>query len=243
MTKLVRFYIDVHPDQVPYIRLELSDASIHNFSEVRNMLHIPHNNMQHGIFTGNEGEFAIREMNRYFERTGLTIRLPEGFTYMGTEARAQLLELATDHARWSTGYGPTALWVDPDAAKAFRDNHPAPVVPEPAPSRPPYRQLRFPPLPAPWRPERPPCPVPGCDHKPGYGKKAKYCWGHSVPNQTWDGLNWTTFDKALHGTECRYGKDGGIFNCDQGMVPAHLSARYRAERKALEDGVIPVPGP
>ena len=161
---------------------------------------------------------------------------------MTTRARAELLALATDNTVWSTSYGPTALWVDEEAARRFVESHSAPEIPAPPPFRPPYRQLRFPPLPEAWSPARA-CPVPGCNHRSGFGRESKYCWGHSQPDHTWDGLKWTTFDKALHGHECRCGKDGGMFDCNQAQVPEHLKARYTAERERLTAGTTLVPGP
>ena len=77
MTRTIRFYIETSQNQVDQLTQDLGDAGIHNFSPVRNMVHIPNDNMRHSIFTGNDGDYAIKEINRCLHRMCSSVRLPK----------------------------------------------------------------------------------------------------------------------------------------------------------------------
>lgn len=51
-------------------------------------------------------------------------------------------------------------------------------------------------------------------------------WGHSAPNKVWDSISWAPFTSALFGHQCRVGTDGGIMNCENGILPDNLINHY-----------------
>ena len=244
MTNALTFYINIRPSQVRDLSQALADADITGFSPVTNSIHIPRDNMQRGVFTGADAPFAAKEINRYFTATDFLDRLPENFAHLSALGRAEFLELINVHTQWSNGYGPQALRTDVHRIRAFIARHPGETREQDPPPRPSYRTLRHPrPEPHQPHPSVSTCPVPGCDHNSYSSREPGYCWGHSYRDRTWDGVKWTTYDQALHGTECRVGKEGGLRDCDNNFPPEYLRDAYRAEHHRIKAGIPPIPGP
>ena len=110
--------------------------------------------------------------------------------------------------------------------------------------QPSYRVLTHPaqPMPTTILP-RPTCLIPGCDHRPGYGKHLIYCWGHSLKDRVWDGINWEPYYSARNSTECRIGKEGGMNDCNLNHVPEDMRRRYAVQITAIQQTEPPLPGP
>lgn len=244
MTGYARFFIDVPIDNIDFIEYDLENAGISGFSLIENMIHIPQNSIQNGIFTGYDGQYIVHAINRYLNRMNMKLQVPNDFRAMTPRARRDLLELATAHAKWSTGYGPSVLSIDTQTLLVFIAKHPSKEDSQPVKqtTRQSFRILRYP-NPLPSFTHRATCPVPGCNHRTGYGPMSKYCWGHSVKDHVWDGLNWAPYHSALHGTECRSGKDGGTIGCSSEHVPTRQRVRYHKEVEAARAGTGPIPGP
>ena len=135
---------------------------------------------------------------------------------------------------------------DSAALTEFPAKHPTPALDQgPVKPKPSYQVLQHPKPSGPTRTILKPqdlCPVPGCGHTARYGPKGAYCWGHSIRNMVWDGLEWAPYHSALFGMECRVGKDGSIEHCNTGSTPDHLIQRY-AKEMATATSAAPVPGP
>ena len=137
--------------------------------------------------------------------------------------------------------------IDSAVLTEFPAKHPTPAPDQgPVNPKPSYQILQHP---KPCRPIRTIlkpeslCLVPGCDHRRRYGHERAYCWGHSIRNMVWDGVEWAPYHSALFGMECRAGKDGGSKHCDTGSLPDRLIKRYARERAASIPTEPPVPGP
>ena len=243
MNQKAHFHIEIPLDQVEEIWENLERMGITGFSPVDNMVHVADDSLRNGVFTGADGQYALYAMNRYLRNTNTGLQLPKDFRTMQPEGRRDFLEIVNTKTEWSRGYGPGVMSTDIQTLLTLMKKLPPQEADKPK-SRPAYRQLRHPlPPPIPRRSEACTCPVPGCNHNSYGTRKRHYCWGHSSPNTTWDGLKWTTYDRALHGTECRVGKDGGITDCNGDYTPDHLRTVYAAQRIALEAETPPIPGP
>ena len=245
MNEKAHFHIEIPLDQIEEARENLEKIGITDFSPVDNMVHIADHSLRNGVFTGADGQYALYAINRYLRNTNTRLQLPNDFRALPPENRRDLLELVNTKTEWSRGYGPSVMSTDIQTLLTFMNKLPAQEqeTDKPRP-RPAYRQLRHPlPPPPPRRSEACTCPVPGCNHNSYGTRKEHYCWGHSFPNTTWDGLKWTTYDRALHSSECRVGRDGGITDCNGNQIPDHFRMVHAAQRTALEAGTPPIPGP
>ena len=243
MNENAHFHIEISLDQVEEVWENLERMGITGFSPVDNMVHVADDSLRSGVFTGADGQYALYAMNRCLRNTNTGLQLPKDFRAMQPKNRRDSLELANTKTEWSRGYGPSVMSMDIQTLLTFMKKLPPQKTEKPK-SRQAYRQLRHPlPPPPPRRSEACTCPVPGCNHNSYRTRKEHYCWGHSFPNTTWDGLKWTTYDRSLQCTECQAGKDGGITDCNGACTPGHLHMVYAAQRTALEAGTPPIPGP
>ncbi len=100
MTEIIRYIIDLEPKQVKQAAELLTGAGI-GFDPVENMIAMPPDNMEEGIFTGREGEWVQERINEYLHEADEIHRLVQPFHEMTLTAQRDLLTLATLHCDWS----------------------------------------------------------------------------------------------------------------------------------------------
>ena len=94
----IRYIIDLEPERVPEVGVILNNLGV-DFDAAYNIIAMPQDNVQEGIFMGRDGEWLQEEMNAFLERVGMpTVRQP--FHEMSLTARADFLWLATLHCDW-----------------------------------------------------------------------------------------------------------------------------------------------
>ena len=123
MTTKARFHINVPLDKLSELSSVLDRMDI-PFYQVQNMLHLPQDNIQYGVLTGLDGQYAVNRINQHLEAEKSPHRIARYFNYMPTNARRDLLELATDHICWTTDQPPNIETIDPRALQDFMDSNP-----------------------------------------------------------------------------------------------------------------------
>ena len=113
--------------QVPLDKIRLVEAALQNtdvsFHSEESMFHMPDYNMMWSIFTGENGQYVVGALNTFLQRKGQAT-ITKAFGNMPTQARRDLLELATIHTEWSTDYDPSVDSVDDTALQQFLEDHP-----------------------------------------------------------------------------------------------------------------------
>ena len=126
MTEIIRYIIDLEPEEVEKTAELLTDAGV-RFDPVGNMIAMPRDNVEENIFTGRDGEWLPQIINVYLSDTGN----PGGvmpFNEMTLLAKRDLLMLATLHCDW---YEKEIREMDQKAWKTFQKRHPEAVSPLP----------------------------------------------------------------------------------------------------------------
>ena len=122
MPAQARFYVDIPFEQLDQVEQFLNSNNV-PFCQIENMVHLPRENLQEGIFTGADAEDAIQKVNEHLQDQGVTERLPTGFHDLPAEARRDLLELITMRVCWEDDFSPTLLEIQMEALRAFLEKH------------------------------------------------------------------------------------------------------------------------
>ena len=126
MTEIVRYIIDLEPGQVETAAGLLNGAGV-RFDPTENMIAMPRDNVEEGIFTGGDGECLPERINGYLGG-GVSLhrlrRIIQPFHEMSLTARRDFLMLATLHCDWHKN---EIQEMDPRAWEIFQDRHPEAV--------------------------------------------------------------------------------------------------------------------
>ena len=244
MKRTARFYIDVSIDHADFLPRHMEDAGITDFSIKHNLVHIPHDHMQHGIFTSQDLPFAVKEINRYLRNTNAPERLPEEDGPENQDGTAGTRHQQSTLVRRLRPQGALGRYRRSPALRQHPSGRRRPATCDAA-----QNQTAVPATPtSPAGPNRPPTVrpnMPGArlQPQPLPPPSRHIPLGPLVLQRGVGGVKWATYDQAFHGGECRTGKDGGIANCNRHFIPDHIRVIYRAQREAALSGIPPVPGP
>ena len=120
--------IDLEPGQVETAAELLTDAGI-QFDPVENMIAMPRDNVEEGIFTGGDGEWLPQIINVYLADAHDPGRVAQPFHEMTLLAQRDFLTLATLHCDWQK-LEIRELEIremDQQAWKTFQERHPEAV--------------------------------------------------------------------------------------------------------------------
>ena len=123
MTEIIRYIIDLEPEQVETAAGLLNGAGV-RFDPVESMIAMPRDNVEEGIFTGGDGEWLPAIINGHLGDAGDPGRIMQPFHEMKLTARRDLLMLATIHCDWRKN---EIQEMNPQAWRRFQDRHPEAV--------------------------------------------------------------------------------------------------------------------
>lgn len=123
MTEIIRYIIDLEPEQVETVAELLNGAEV-RFDPTESMIAMPRDNVEEGIFTGGDGERLPEIINGYLGGAGDPGRIIQPFHEMTLPAQRDLLMLATLHCDWHKS---EIQEMDPRAWEIFQDRHPEAV--------------------------------------------------------------------------------------------------------------------
>ncbi len=123
MTEIIRYIIDLEPEQVETVAGLLNGAGV-RFDPTESMIAMPRDNVEEGIFTGGDGEWLPETINGYLSGTADPGRVTQPFHEMALLAQRDFLTLATLHCDWHKN---EIQEMAPQAWRIFKDRHPEAV--------------------------------------------------------------------------------------------------------------------
>ncbi len=123
MTEIIRYIIDLETEQVETVAGLLNGAGV-RFDPTENMIAMPRDNVEEGIFTGGDGEWLPETINGYLGGGGGPGGVTQPLHEMTLPAQRDLLMLATLHCDWHKN---EIQEMDPRAWEIFQDRHPEAV--------------------------------------------------------------------------------------------------------------------
>ena len=123
MTEVIRYIIDLEPEQVETVAGLLNGAGV-RFDPAESMIAMLQDNVEEGIFTGGDGEWLPQIFNVYLADAHDPGRVDIPFHEMTLLAQRDFLMLATLHCDW---HKMEIREMDQQAWETFQEQHPEAV--------------------------------------------------------------------------------------------------------------------
>ena len=134
---MVRYIIDATPDQAGQIQAALAGVGV-DFHPTLNLIAMPRDNIEEGIFQGNDLDWLPETINDHLQQESNPVRVQEHIAELDLQTKQDFLTLVTLHAEWDNNH--TRIdGVSEHEWQKFQDQHPLAVHPAgetPAPTDP-----------------------------------------------------------------------------------------------------------